>query len=254
MPGISDDAKRNREDWTQANAAYTDARASRTGPRTRSRGASSACPSRRSAPSVTSRPRCRRARLRHGVRLGLACEARRPPRRRRRDAGPARDRPPLPGRVRARVPARRGERGGRPASVARASTSPSRSTARASGATLTSGYPRRFGSCALAVGCGSSETARSRSSAPPTKASRPSAAAAPAGDGAARVAGRARRRVAAPSRRALRRAAAHGLRDHRPLELYPPDDAVDHAYYDTFSAEWARKWPVEEIWVAKKPG
>ena len=28
MPGISDDAKRNREDWTQANAAYTDARAS----------------------------------------------------------------------------------------------------------------------------------------------------------------------------------------------------------------------------------
>ena len=28
MPEISDDAKRNREDWTQANAAYTDARAS----------------------------------------------------------------------------------------------------------------------------------------------------------------------------------------------------------------------------------
>ena len=28
MPEISDDAKRNREDWTQANVAYTDARAS----------------------------------------------------------------------------------------------------------------------------------------------------------------------------------------------------------------------------------
>ena len=28
MPEISDDAKRNREDWTQANADYTDARAS----------------------------------------------------------------------------------------------------------------------------------------------------------------------------------------------------------------------------------
>ena len=27
MAGISDDAKRNREDWTQANAEYTDARA-----------------------------------------------------------------------------------------------------------------------------------------------------------------------------------------------------------------------------------
>jgi len=35
-------------------------------------------------------------------------------------------------------------------------------------------------------------------------------------------------------------------------ELYAPDDAVDHAYYDTFSADWSRKWPVEEIWVAKK--
>ena len=38
------------------------------------------------------------------------------------------------------------------------------------------------------------------------------------------------------------------------VELYAPDDAVDHAYYTTFSAEWSRKWPVEEIWVAKKPG
>jgi SAM-dependent methyltransferase len=35
-------------------------------------------------------------------------------------------------------------------------------------------------------------------------------------------------------------------------ELYAPDDAVDHPYYDAFSAEWAKKWPVEEIWVAKK--
>jgi len=34
------------------------------------------------------------------------------------------------------------------------------------------------------------------------------------------------------------------------VELYPPDDAADHAYYDTFSVEWARKWPSEEIWVA----
>jgi SAM-dependent methyltransferase len=35
------------------------------------------------------------------------------------------------------------------------------------------------------------------------------------------------------------------------VELYAPDGATDHAYYDT-SAEWARKWPAEEIWVAKK--
>lgn len=38
------------------------------------------------------------------------------------------------------------------------------------------------------------------------------------------------------------------------VELYPPDGAGDHPYYDTFSVEWARRWPSEEIWVAKKPG
>ena len=37
------------------------------------------------------------------------------------------------------------------------------------------------------------------------------------------------------------------------VEIYAPDDAVDHAYYVGFSAEWARVWPAEEIWVAKKP-
>jgi SAM-dependent methyltransferase len=38
------------------------------------------------------------------------------------------------------------------------------------------------------------------------------------------------------------------------IELYAPDDAEDHPFYDTFSAEWARTWPAEEIWVAKKRG
>jgi SAM-dependent methyltransferase len=37
------------------------------------------------------------------------------------------------------------------------------------------------------------------------------------------------------------------------VELYPPADAGDHSYYDTFSVEWARQWPSEEIWVAEKP-
>jgi SAM-dependent methyltransferase len=36
------------------------------------------------------------------------------------------------------------------------------------------------------------------------------------------------------------------------VELYAPDDAVDHAFYDGFSAEWSRQWPAEEIWVARK--
>lgn len=36
------------------------------------------------------------------------------------------------------------------------------------------------------------------------------------------------------------------------VELYAPSDAVQHSYYVTASLEWARKWPCEEIWVAKK--
>jgi SAM-dependent methyltransferase len=35
-------------------------------------------------------------------------------------------------------------------------------------------------------------------------------------------------------------------------ELRPHDDAVDPAYYDFVTVEWARKWPAEEIWVARK--
>jgi SAM-dependent methyltransferase len=36
------------------------------------------------------------------------------------------------------------------------------------------------------------------------------------------------------------------------VELYPPADAVDHPFYDTFSVAWASSWPAEEIWVAEK--
>ncbi len=36
------------------------------------------------------------------------------------------------------------------------------------------------------------------------------------------------------------------------VEIYPPDDAVDHEHYDAFSVEWSRSWPAEEIWVARK--
>jgi SAM-dependent methyltransferase len=31
-------------------------------------------------------------------------------------------------------------------------------------------------------------------------------------------------------------------------ELYAPENAVDHVYYDTVPAEWAKRWPDEEIW------
>lgn len=36
------------------------------------------------------------------------------------------------------------------------------------------------------------------------------------------------------------------------IELYAPADAVTHEYYDEVSADWARRWPAEEIWVAHK--
>ena len=34
-------------------------------------------------------------------------------------------------------------------------------------------------------------------------------------------------------------------------ELYPPDDAVTHPYYDEPPIEWAKQWPAEEIWRAR---
>jgi SAM-dependent methyltransferase len=45
---------------------------------------------------------------------------------------------------------------------------------------------------------------------------------------------------------------AAGLAVERLVELYAPDDAATHEYYKYVSAEWARKWPAEEIWVARK--
>jgi SAM-dependent methyltransferase len=35
-------------------------------------------------------------------------------------------------------------------------------------------------------------------------------------------------------------------------ELQAPEAAATHAYYDFVTADWARKWPSEEIWVARK--
>ena len=36
------------------------------------------------------------------------------------------------------------------------------------------------------------------------------------------------------------------------IELQAPESARDHEYYDFVSADWARRWPSEEIWVARK--
>jgi SAM-dependent methyltransferase len=36
------------------------------------------------------------------------------------------------------------------------------------------------------------------------------------------------------------------------IELQAPAGAEDHPYYDVAGADWARSWPAEEIWVARK--
>ncbi len=34
-------------------------------------------------------------------------------------------------------------------------------------------------------------------------------------------------------------------------ELYAPEDGRDHAFYSIASAQWARQWPVEDLWAAR---
>jgi len=36
------------------------------------------------------------------------------------------------------------------------------------------------------------------------------------------------------------------------IELFAPDDAETHEYYDFVTADWARKWPAEDLWAARK--
>ena len=109
--GWSDDAARNRDAWTKANAEYTDARAPRAWAKRRDRLGHLGRPGvgRRRA-RRRRRPRRRRARVRHCVLLGVAREARRAAGRRRRHAGAARDGAADAARDGARVPARRGRR------------------------------------------------------------------------------------------------------------------------------------------------
>ena len=38
------------------------------------------------------------------------------------------------------------------------------------------------------------------------------------------------------------------------IELFAPDDAETHPYYSAVTADWARKWPSEDLWVARKTG
>jgi SAM-dependent methyltransferase len=44
----------------------------------------------------------------------------------------------------------------------------------------------------------------------------------------------------------------NGFELERLIELQAPADAETHGYYAYVTAEWARKWPAEEIWVLRK--
>jgi SAM-dependent methyltransferase len=46
---------------------------------------------------------------------------------------------------------------------------------------------------------------------------------------------------------------ASGFEIERLIELAAPPEAEEHPYYDHATPEWARKWPAEEIWVARRP-
>lgn len=37
------------------------------------------------------------------------------------------------------------------------------------------------------------------------------------------------------------------------IELYAPEGATTHEFYGFVTAGWARKWPAEDIWAARKP-
>jgi SAM-dependent methyltransferase len=47
---------------------------------------------------------------------------------------------------------------------------------------------------------------------------------------------------------------AQGFEIERLVELQAPAEAQTHGFYDYVTAEWARKWPAEEIWAASKTG
>jgi SAM-dependent methyltransferase len=47
------------------------------------------------------------------------------------------------------------------------------------------------------------------------------------------------------------RAAGFAVDDLR--EIYAPDGSATPEYYDIVTAEWARRWPAEDVWIAHRP-
>ena len=194
--------------------------------------------------------------MRHGVLRGVAREARSAAGRSRRHAGTARDGTPDAGRdgTRCSRSSRRTPRTCR--CPMRASTSRCRSTGRASGVIPARWIPeaarllRPDGRLVFLT------TARLRASASRGgRALRPRRFSARS-EGCTRSPGRSRTVVEFHLGHGdwidiLRGA---GFEIERLVELYAPDDAETHPFYDTATAEWARQWPSEDLWMARKTG
>ena len=44
----------------------------------------------------------------------------------------------------------------------------------------------------------------------------------------------------------------NGFRLESLAELYAPEDATDPDFYEIADAEWAQRWPVEDLWIARR--
>jgi SAM-dependent methyltransferase len=47
---------------------------------------------------------------------------------------------------------------------------------------------------------------------------------------------------------------SNGFLLERLIELYAPEGATKHEYYDMGDVSWAKQWPLEEIWITTKTG
>ena len=180
--------------------------------------------------------------------------ARRASRRRRHHARAARDGAADDGEDRHRVPARRGRR--RRHGAARRELRPrrSRSTARRSGSIPYRWIPEaarllRPGgrlvflcNSPLVVLCSDDAGAATADAAAPALRDAP-----------LRVGRRGRRRVPPAARASGSSCCARtGFEVERLIEVQAPPDAETHEFYAYVTAEWARQWPAEDIWVARK--
>ena len=235
-PGYAETARR---DWAAARALL--------GHLEDPRGRSRRTPGRR-------RPRRDRARLRHRLLLRLARPARRAAGRHRPVARAARHRPRHAGRARPRVPAHRGRRRGGPAPRRELRLRPLRVRREPVVRARPLDRRRPRGCCGPAGGSSSSPTRRCWSCARRrTRWSRPTASRGRS-SGSAASSGTTRRATrsssTSPTARCCACCATHGFEVEALHELQAPADATSR--FEFVTLEWARQWPCEEIWVARR--